>query len=93
MLQAQEVATLTQSTTATIRLHSIDNIEIALRDLVRGYFINEQNAQALANIDRGHNVATNAIKRGENIYRYGQIIGQATRDIRRASTCTSVICA
>ncbi len=63
----------------TIRLHPDDNIDIALADLLPG-------AQSLGvgvveRIARGHKLANRAIAVGENIRRYGQIIGAATQEI------------
>nr|MCU0901379.1 altronate dehydratase family protein [Cypionkella sp.] len=63
----------------SIRLHADDNVDIALTDLLPG-------AEALGvtlteRVARGHKLANRAILRGENIRRYGQIIGAATQDI------------
>ncbi len=64
-----------------IRLHLNDNVAIALRDLAAGERVDEISMPLQFAIPRGHKVATRNIMSGENIYRYGQIIGQAKADI------------
>ena len=64
----------------TIRLQANDNVVIALRDLEKG---DEVDGNTLIQaIPRGHKLATAKIAQGENVYRYGQIIGQAKADIQ-----------
>ncbi|MEM0949426.1 MAG: altronate dehydratase family protein [Pseudomonadota bacterium] len=63
----------------TIRLHDADNVAIALADLTAGKPIASiKTAEA---IKRGHKIALEDIAAGENIMRYGQIIGVATQNI------------
>ncbi|WP_371155004.1 UxaA family hydrolase [Jannaschia sp. 2305UL9-9] len=64
-----------------ITLHPQDNIAIALADIAAGEAIDGGLAATREPIKRGHKVATRAIAAGENVIRYGQIIGQATHDI------------
>ncbi|HWU64817.1 MAG TPA: altronate dehydratase family protein [Ensifer sp.] len=64
-----------------IRLHSNDNVVIALRDLAAGERVNEISMPLKLAVPRGHKIATRHISAGENVYRYGQIIGQAKTDI------------
>jgi len=64
-----------------IRLHSNDNVVIALRDLAAGERLDEISMPLKLAVPRGHKVATRNISAGENVYRYGQIIGQAKADI------------
>jgi altronate dehydratase len=64
-----------------IRLHSNDNVVIALRDLAAGERLDEISMPLKLAVPRGHKVATRNISAGENVYRYGQIIGQAKTDI------------
>lgn len=62
-----------------IRLHGADNVVIALEDLPKGA---EVAGLALPQpVPRGHKIAAGAIVQGQNVLRYGQIIGQATVDI------------
>ncbi|QYZ71299.1 UxaA family hydrolase [Neotabrizicola shimadae] len=62
-----------------IRLHDSDNVAIALSDLSKGASAGGMTLPGA--VPRGHKIALRAIAKGENIIRYGQIIGQATEDI------------
>ncbi len=66
---------------AVIRLHPSDNVVIASARLPKGAQVGDLGVEALANIPSGHKVAIAAIKRGETVLKYGQVIGQATGDI------------
>ena len=76
----------------SLRLNPGDNVVIALQDLLAGTSlrdeITEQAYATAAAIPRGHKIASHPIALGENVVRYGQIIGQATCDIctRRSRT-------
>lgn len=65
----------------TIRLHSDDNVVIALQDLEAGTLVDGGTIELTQSIARGHKIATRPVQTGENILRYGQIIGQAKSDI------------
>ncbi|MEM5530248.1 altronate dehydratase family protein [Gammaproteobacteria bacterium AS21] len=65
----------------TIRLHISDNVTIALSNLTKNSKLNEFAVTVLSNVTRGHKIAVKDIAKGENIIRYGQIIGQALQDI------------
>jgi altronate dehydratase small subunit len=64
-----------------------DNVATALRDIRSKERVNigigEKNRQILIqeNIPYGHKFAVTEIKKGENILKYGEVIGRATRDI------------
>ncbi|MCP1168548.1 altronate dehydratase family protein [Limimaricola sp. ASW11-118] len=61
-----------------LTLHPQDNVAIALGDIAPG----ETDAPPLLqSVKQGHKVATTPIRAGENVLRYGQIIGQAKADI------------
>lgn len=64
-----------------IRLNAADNVVIALSDLAAGSQPEGLGGILVQPIPRGHKIATRALARGENVIRYGQIIGQATADI------------
>jgi len=64
-----------------IRLNAADNVVIALSDLAAGSQPEDLGGILVQPIPRGHKIATRALARGENVIRYGQIIGQATADI------------
>ncbi len=64
----------------TIRLHPGDSVVIARATLLPGAPVAD-NVTARDRIPAGHKVATRAISTGEEIRRYGQIIGFATQPI------------
>ena len=64
-----------------IRLNPADNIVIALRDLGSGSVVPDVAAPLAGPVSRGHKIAARAVAEGENVIRYGQIIGVATRSI------------
>jgi len=68
--------------TFTIRLDDNDNVVVAVIALETGQKIPEANVICQNNIPEGHKVATESIRRGETIKKYGQIIGTASRDIK-----------
>jgi len=63
-----------------LRLHDRDNIMVALEDIAAGTPIAE-GVSAAERIPSGHKMALKAIKPGEPIIKYGQIIGAATAEI------------
>jgi len=65
-----------------IRLNAADNVVVAAKVLSPDQKIASENIVCLSAIDPGHKVATTAIAKGENIRKYGQIIGVAASDIR-----------
>ncbi len=64
-----------------IRLHANDDVVIATRQLMPGDSIPGENITVRDLIPPGHKVATRAIKTGEAVHRYNQIIGFAKQDI------------
>ena len=66
-----------------IRLHSQDNVAIALCPLVQGreYCVDDFVFTALTDIDRGHKVALTVIKKSQDVIKYGAPIGHALSDI------------
>src|SRR6185436_11908476 len=64
-----------------IRLHPLDNVVVASRRVPKGARIAGEAAVALDAIPSGHKMATAFIPAGQTILKYGQVIGQATRDI------------
>ncbi|WP_415233486.1 UxaA family hydrolase [Pseudorhodobacter sp.] len=67
----------------SIRLHPDDNIDIALADLGVGEAAADYTLTDA--VKRGHKIANQAIAAGQNILRYGQIIGAATSDIAQGA--------
>ena len=70
-------------TSLTIRLHPKDDVVIARTQLVGGTLLAEESVTVSGLIPPGHKIATRAIRAGEPVKRYNQIIGFASRDIAR----------
>ena len=68
-------------TSFTIRLHPNDDVVIARQQLVSGTTLIDENVKVSGLIPPGHKVATRAIRQGEPVKRYDQIIGFAKGDI------------
>ncbi len=66
----------------TIRLHDSDNVVVARSDIPAGTGIAEEKITCVDDVSFGHKIAASAIKAGEGIHKYGQIIGFASRDIQ-----------
>jgi altronate hydrolase len=66
-----------------VHLRPQDNIAVAARNLQPGleFYANGQCFRLLDRIGLGHKLALCPIARGEAVYKYGQIIGFASRDI------------
>jgi altronate hydrolase/galactarate dehydratase len=65
----------------TLSLHSQDNVAIALADIAAGEPTGASGPILLQSVKQGHKIALVPINAGQNVLRYGQIIGQATCDI------------
>lgn len=65
----------------TIRLHPDDDVVIARSQLVGGTQLMNERITVAGLVPPGHKVATRAIRTGEPVRRYNQIIGFASRDI------------
>ncbi|MCP5282471.1 MAG: UxaA family hydrolase [Rhodoferax sp.] len=72
-----------------LQLHPRDDVATALRALPAGQTVRVQGPGALENsvllrdpIGLCHKFALHAIARGALVHKYGEAIGQATRDIR-----------
>jgi altronate hydrolase len=66
----------------TIRLNTDDNVVVAIGDLKAGTAIENDGTVTRDAVPAGHKVATRPIRKGEYIYKYGQIIGLATMAIQ-----------
>jgi altronate hydrolase len=73
---------MTSSKPLTIRLHASDNVVVARSEIPAGTELAEEKISCIDNVSFGHKVAASAIKAGDGIYKYGQIIGFASRDIQ-----------
>ena len=65
-----------------LRLHPNDDVVIARRQLVSGTQIAEEKVTVTGLVPPGHKLAARAVKKGDPVRRYNQIIGFAARDIR-----------
>jgi altronate hydrolase len=66
----------------TIRLHANDDVVIARHQVEPGTRLPEEGDLLVTRlIPPGHKVATRAIRTGEAVHRYNQVIGVATQDI------------
>lgn len=68
-----------QSGPAVIRLHEADNVVVATRPIAKDENVGE--AVALDAIPSGHKIAARAIRQGDAVLKYGQVIGRASREI------------
>lgn len=65
-----------------------DNVATALKDLCAGDTITVridtdlQQIKLLDDIPFGHKVALTILNKGSHVYKYGEVIGQASQDIR-----------
>ena len=65
----------------TVRLHPDDTVVVAARDLPAGTVLTDPPVRLRAAVPAGHKVATRAVRAGELVCKYGQVIGAATVDI------------
>ncbi|MDR6103718.1 galactarate dehydratase [Agrobacterium larrymoorei] len=72
---------MTENTEATILLNTKDNVAVARRPIPKEADIGRGDLKALDLIGRGHKVALKPIRSGEEVIKYGQVIGVATQDI------------
>jgi len=72
---------VTENTEATILLNTKDNVAVARRPIPKEADIGRGDLKALDLIGRGHKVALKPIRSGEEVIKYGQVIGVATQDI------------
>ena len=71
-----------QAADLTIRLNPADDVVIARVELAAGTtLVKEGNVAVAARVPAGHKIAVRAVKGGQPVRRYNQIIGFATRDI------------
>ncbi|MEM7060646.1 MAG: altronate dehydratase family protein [Pseudomonadota bacterium] len=64
---------------AWVRLDKADNVVTAIKPLEAGILVEDATTAGL--IPRGHKIATRPIAAGEQVIKYNQVIGYATRDL------------
>ncbi|KAA3510571.1 UxaA family hydrolase [Agrobacterium rosae] len=72
---------MTDNSEATILLNTRDNVAVARRSIQPGGATGRGDLMTAELIGRGHKVALTSIKTGEEVLKYGQVIGMATQDI------------
>ena len=72
---------MSENSEATILLNANDNVAVARRSIPAGGATGRGDLAALELIGRGHKVALKFIKSGDEVLKYGQVIGIATQDI------------
>jgi altronate hydrolase len=67
-----------------VHLRPQDNLAVVTKPLQAGAVLeyNGQNLTVASRVGLGHKLALKAIKKGEAVYKYGQIIGHASQDIK-----------
>ena len=65
-----------------IKIHSLDNVAVALADLTEGTEVtfDNQSVTLRQSVGRGHKFALIPIAKGENVVKYGLPIGHALAD-------------
>ena len=65
-----------------IKLSDQDNIAVTPMNIPKDSLIELYNIKTCNQIPQGHKVSIKKIKKGEKIFKYGQIIGEAIKDIQ-----------
>ena len=65
-----------------IKLSEDDNIAVSPMDIPENVLIEVHNIKTQTKIPQGHKISIKEIKKGEKIFKYGQIIGEATTNIQ-----------
>lgn len=67
-----------------LKINEQDNVVIATRDIKEGEAVvvgGEKILDAAGDVEAGHKIALTAMKTGEKVFRYGEPIVEATREI------------
>ena len=65
-----------------IQLSHQDNIAVSPANIPENVSIESYNVETITKIPQGHKISIKEIKKGEKIIKYGQIIGEATKNIQ-----------
>lgn len=67
-----------------LNIHNRDNVAVTLRDIKQGetFTVGEIKVTAMEDIDRGHKIALNDLKKGEHVIKYGFPIGHVIEDVK-----------
>lgn len=66
-----------------IKIHSSDNVAVALEEIPAGY--SEMGVTALEDIPKAHKILLSDLKAGDNVIKYGYPIGSVTEDLPKGS--------
>jgi galactarate dehydratase len=72
---------MTEASPSAILLNPIDDVAVARRSIQKGGETGIGDLNAIDHIGRGHKVALRQIKAGQEVHKFGQVIGIATADI------------
>jgi len=81
------------SPSGVIKLNPFDNVAVSIAAVQRGERLAMEHLMCNDDIPMGHKIATEHISRGNAIRKYNQIIGIATREIRRGDHVHTHNCA
>lgn len=72
---------------AILRIHSNDDVAVALQELPAGsvHSLGHLVVTAQETIPRGHKLALRAVRKDEHLHKYGHAIGHATQDLQPGS--------
>lgn len=75
----------------TLRIHPLDNVDVALTNLQKGETVgsNGQAIELLENIPAKHKFAAKHFKEGEEIIMYGVLVGKAVHEIEKGALITT----
>lgn len=76
---------LITSSSTVKRLHERDNVAVAIHAVSKGLPVGFDSLEARDNIPAGHKLALRDIEKGDNILKYGQVIGYASETIKAGS--------
>lgn len=85
----EEVPSMTEKRKFAVVINKNDNVATAVKDLSAGEEVyitidgQEVKITLLSDIKFGHKFAIVDIKKGENVIKYGEVIGRATSDIKK----------
>jgi altronate hydrolase len=68
-----------------LKINEKDNVAIAMHDIKKGETVvidGQEMFDAIEDIEAGHKIALSVIASGDNVYRYGEPIVEATRAIQ-----------
>ena len=72
---------MTEISSSAILLNPIDDVAVARQSIQKGGATGIGDLHAIDHIGRGHKVALRPIKAGQEVHKFGQVIGIATSDI------------